>query len=476
MFVRRHARSCPESKCADIGGSRYLARVRILLWHGYLLTGSGSNVYTANIAREWRAAGHDVVVMCQDRHAGELPFVDEDCDLAHGGSLLTSRPGTCRVVRPFIDGLLPVYVYDAYEGFDVKLFVDLTDEELDRYVSLNVDAMVDVISRFRPDAIITGHEVMGPEIARRACEETGTSYVAKLHGSALEYAVKRQERYRHYARTGLGGASHVVGGSAYMVRAALSVVPGWEDRASVVNPGCDTGLFAPAPALRSDPPTIMFVGKLIRSKGVHDLLGALGLTRCGPARVVIVGYGGFERDLRALANALQRGDAPKIRALAQGAEDGPLEGILDLADAGVMDEEYFSRADDLEISFTGRLEHGPLSKVLPTADVLVVPSVVPEAFGMVAAEAAACGVLPIVPDHSGIAEAGAAVESAIGEPGLLTYDAADPIRSLAAAIDRVLAIPRPERDRMGAVAADLARERWSWAHVAARLLSLAARD
>lgn len=94
---------------------------------------------------------------------------------------------------------------------------------------------------------------------------------------------------------------------------------------------------------------------------------------------------------------------------------------------------------------------------------------------MVAAEAAACGVLPIVPDHSGISEAGAAVEEAIGVPGLLTFAAADPIRSLAEAIDRVLAIPRLEREKMGLAAARLARERWSWSHVADRLLGLASR-
>ena len=41
--------------------------VRILLWHGYLLGGTGSNVYTRALAREWSNAGHDVTVVCQER-------------------------------------------------------------------------------------------------------------------------------------------------------------------------------------------------------------------------------------------------------------------------------------------------------------------------------------------------------------------------------------------------------------------------
>ena len=452
---------------------RYLAAVRILLWHGYLLTGSGSNVYTANVAREWRAAGHDVVVMCQDRRARDLPFVDDSFDLAADGDVIAAGPGSCRVVRAIIDPLLPVYVYDDYEGFEVKLFVDLTDAELDRYTRINVDAMARVIEGFRPDAVVTGHEVMGPEIARRACEGTGLSYIAKLHGSALEYAVKAQPRYRRLAASGLRAAHRVVGGSRYMVHEASSVIPGWSDRAEVVNPGCDVELFKPPAVARTDPPTIMFVGKLIRAKGVHDLLAALGFLRTPSARVVVVGYGGMEEDLRRLADALHRGDRDAIQRLASNSADGPLTHVIRAL--GSMDDAYFERASGFDIRFTGRLEHGPLSQVLPTADLLVVPSVVPEAFGMVAAEAAACGVLPVVPDHSGIGEAGAAVEEAIGAPGLLTFSSADPVRSIAGAIDRVLEIPRSEREAMGLRAARLAGERWSWAHVADRLLSLASR-
>ena len=41
--------------------------MRILLWHGYLLAGTGSNVYTRALAREWSNAGHDVTVVCQER-------------------------------------------------------------------------------------------------------------------------------------------------------------------------------------------------------------------------------------------------------------------------------------------------------------------------------------------------------------------------------------------------------------------------
>ena len=67
--------------------------MRIVLWHGYLLSGTGSNVYTQAIARAWSHAGHDVTVVCQERDP-------ERFDL-----------GGARVVRPELPNhLLPVFV------------------------------------------------------------------------------------------------------------------------------------------------------------------------------------------------------------------------------------------------------------------------------------------------------------------------------------------------------------------------------
>lgn len=447
--------------------------VKILLWHGYLMSGSGSNVYTLNVAAAWRRQGHDVLVMCQQKRAGDFGVVDSEGDFSPDNRSFDVIPtnvepaaGSCTVLRPDIGGLLPVYVYDDYEGFVVKRYVDLDDSELDRYVDRNVAAMVTGLERYQPDAVITGHEVMGPYIAKLACKETGHRYAAKLHGSALEYAVKLQDRYLRYAIEGLGGAQRVVGGSTYMLQEASSVIPGWEDRMSVVNPGVDVDLFRPLD--RSPGRTVAFVGKLIAEKGPQNLLAALGSTT-SDMRVVIVGYGGDEEPIKELASALQARDGERALAIARSLKhNGPLVAWLE-----EVSDEQLRRISEIPIEFTGRLEHGPLSEALPTFDVLVVPSVVPEAFGMVAAEAAACGVLPLTPDHSGIAEAGAAVEERLATFGLLRYDPDDPIGGIATGIDRILSIPPDTRKEMGLAASGLATERWSWDRVAEKLLEAA---
>ena len=454
--------------------------MKILLWHGYLLTGSGSNLYTANLARVWRKQGHDVLLLCQERAAAELSFIDAHGDFEPDNGAFNlvegsadKAAGSCRLARPAIGEVLPVYVYDAYPGFTAKTFVDLDDNELAHYTDANIRALATAIEEHSPDAIITGHEVMGPYIALKACAESGTEYLAKLHGSALEYAVKKQQRYVPYAREGLGGAKVVAGGSNYMIKEAASVVSGWEHRAAVVNPGCDIELFKPTERGHATP-VVGYVGKLIAAKGVHNLLAALGVTKHQNLTAVIVGYGGFDQQLKALWGHLMMGDEDAVREVASAGDGAPLASLLEWLDRGSLDARYVARVSEIDCRWPGRLDHGPLSKVLPTFDALVVPSVVPEAFGMVAAEAAACGVLPIVPRHSGIGEVGDTLERELGRPGLLTYDPADPVAGLAAAIDRVLGLEPAERKDLERAASSFAREMWSWDHVAQRLVDLAA--
>ena len=77
--------------------------MRILLWHGYLLGGTGSNVYTRSVARAWSRAGHDVTVFSQEPHPEQFDI------------------GDAETVRPDIDGLLPVFVLDDTDGLEARL-------------------------------------------------------------------------------------------------------------------------------------------------------------------------------------------------------------------------------------------------------------------------------------------------------------------------------------------------------------------
>ena len=86
--------------------------MRVLIFHGYLLRGTGSNVYNASLARALARLGHEVHLLCQDREAGALDWVDGfgrwtdgrlRVELGAGGS----PPGSVTVYVPDIGGLFP---------------------------------------------------------------------------------------------------------------------------------------------------------------------------------------------------------------------------------------------------------------------------------------------------------------------------------------------------------------------------------
>jgi glycosyltransferase involved in cell wall biosynthesis len=411
--------------------------MRILLWHGYLLGGTGSNVYTRALAREWSRAGHEVVVVCQERHP-------ELYDLAGA-----------EVVRPDIGGLLPVFVLDRYEGLEARLLQDFTKEERGRYVELNAAALRDLLPA---DLVFANHVLLGAPVG----DATGEPYVVKAHGSELEYSMRGNADLSAWGRETLAHADAVFVGSAH-IRAVLEDVVGHVDRVHEVPPGVDVEEFQPQPRdkalagllaeARADPPnpgnanerlpdernaerfaeffardepTVVYFGKLLFNKGVHLLLDAL---RQVDARAVIVGFGDYREQLESTAP----------------------QGTL----------------------FTGPLEHRHLVHLLPLADVAVVPSIFPEAFGMVAAEAAAAGVPPLVARHSGLAEIAAGLEEAYPTElrHLASFETGD-VEALVAKLGELLALAPDTRRELGAAARTAVVERWSWSSVSERLLSL----
>ena len=106
--------------------------MRVLIFHGYLLGGTGSNVYNARLAAALVRAGHEVHLLCQDRAPFEQPWVDAAGDWGAGELRLEARrePVRATVYRPDIGGLLPVYVADRYDGVEARPFQDLGEDEL----------------------------------------------------------------------------------------------------------------------------------------------------------------------------------------------------------------------------------------------------------------------------------------------------------------------------------------------------------
>jgi glycosyltransferase involved in cell wall biosynthesis len=171
----------------------------------------------------------------------------------------------------------------------------------------------------------------------------------------------------------------------------------------------------------SDESTVLYFGKLLRNKGVHVLFDAV---RALETRTLVVGFGDYREELEAQA-------PPRT-------------------------------------VFTGPLEHRHLVYLLPLCDVAVVPSIFPEAFGMVAAEAAAAGCPPLVARHSGLAEVAEGLEREYPPPlrHLVSFTNGD-ADELREKLRELLAV---ERGTLSEPARRAVVANWSWSSVAKRLL------
>ena len=439
--------------------------MRVLIFHGYLLRGTGSNIYNASLARSMVRLGHEVHLFCQDRNAAEADFVDA-VGRWTAGELhveVLRRPVRCTAYLPDIGELLPVYVADRYEGFDARPYPLLTEAEIEGYIAANAAAVRDVVAASAPQVALANHLVMGPVILARALGGI-VPYAVKIHGSALEYTVRPNlARFGGYAREGLAAANGVLAGSRHTAKSLWATVdqPGLPGRTRLLPPGVDVERFRPrspdeaagrlgqladqmdlvtatwggdagaAKALRAIDPRrdriVSYLGKLIVSKGVDLLVAAWPLVtaRVPGARLLMIGFGTYRGALDELVRALGAGDLAAARVIAargrelEGGPPGELRYLAEFLDGlrGARRDEYVAAAPAAmsRVHFTGRVEHDDVPDLLSASEALVVPSTFPEAFGMVVAEAACCGALPVSAGHSGLAEVTAALAPVVDE-------------------------------------------------------------
>jgi glycosyltransferase involved in cell wall biosynthesis len=443
--------------------------MHLVMLHGYLMQGTGSNIYVANIAKAWQKQGHRVSVLCQDPEAGSLPFVEEFIGPEDKLPSTPPQPGTIRVVVPDINNLLPVYVFDRYIGYQVKLIPDMTLDEINSHIEATACSLRKVALQ-GADRILANHAILGPVIARRALHGLDIPYDVKIHGSAVEYTLVPNPNLMTYAEEGLSGAKKVFVGTRYVRDRVLEVFSsGSEDlrlkeKLRIVPPGMDPSLFNIAddagknqrrfiekikdkierngngrqhskihgsfpksgaglhrklvklgetydqraidsdllekwPYLKQNEPIILYFGKFLAAKGVGELLVTVPkiLTMVPEARFIFVGFGTYREHMECMIEALGNGDLNAFLSCAQAGE------FVEKIDF----EKWFRKLHPEElnrITITGMLDHLELSEILPLASLSIVPSKWPEAFGMVAVEAMAAGVLPLCNYHAGLCD------------------------------------------------------------------------
>ena len=480
--------------------------INIAIVHGYFLGDSGSAVYVRELARELCREGHDVTLISQEADAESYNFIDSFYELDENNQEIIDRfrreqkySGRCRLVRPCLSGKLLTYVAGPFPGYEAVTFQQAPDAWIDDYNQRNIKALKQVFTRWQPDLVQANHIIMQPFIVHRALAG-GAPYVVTVHGSALNFSVKKDSRLVPFAIEGLQHASAI----GTLSETSREEIIGFThehglavaNRTMLLPPGVDADLMRPLDrehqlqVLEELPGDIdpasddvaVFAGRLLWTKGVHYVVAALPLIWQSHPRLhlLVVGDGTMEQPLRALIGMLDCGDLAGARELTRtntelrASDDyGPI-----IPDFNIEEERsYIGSARGKfagQVHFTGHLAHERLAPIYGTADISVAVSVFPEAFALVSIEALACGALPVVTYQSGLRTAADTVVEALADPELRKLGpGVELTRALARVIPSVLE-RYPTRDavfrqQLHGIADTL----FSWKAVASRLIELA---
>ena len=528
--------------------------MHVAMFHGYFLRGTGSNLFVENICKELCKAGHQVTLFCQENSPEHSDFIEKAFEFNSDNSKYlmshhkeTPYRGKCSMYRPNLNGFLPVFVYDQYEDYLVKEFINCSKEEIESYINHNKNAVNSVFQDSKVDLILTNHTIMQPVyVARSNLGMNGGINGMIVHGSCLNFSVKKSELMKNYALEAIANAKSIVFLSQFSLEefiAFFSNHQGIRDKAIVIPGGVDLNNFSPLGieerkqqyidsliedlkekksnlGRNDDQPKndwnpdddiimklqtidfekesiILYFGKYLWTKGVQVLIAAapLILTKHPNTRFLLIGYGSTRRYFEAMVETLHNGKQEEYIRLLEHPESFDVtidkgtsiffQSLITQLKEPDFAEQYFYSASKLiqsKIVFTGFLEHKYLKKLIPCADVTVAPSIFPEAFGLVAVESLAAGVIPVQTNHSGFSEV---IKKYFDEfDDLFDKNTTDPlylnedlVLNLANNIDQILSYyeNKDQRDRqiIRQRARDVSLDNYSWEGIANKYLSLA---
>jgi len=333
--------------------------MRVLLINHFPLQGSGSGIYTLNIAQELIKEGHEVFV------------IDIDCQKDY-----TDYPFQRRTIMCAKDNDLDL---DLDLDFDfnfpcftthprsLNTYYNITDDQVEKYVQTFIRVTKDVVAEFKPDIIHAQHLWITPYAALKS----GVPYVVTVHGTDL-MGFKKDKRYHKYASEGAKNAAKIITISRQVHNDTLELYKLPEEKLKLNPNGFDDDMFRPKSITKKEisekfgidtipEKLVSFVGKFTDFKGIDILIKA--------ARKVT-------------------DEIPEV--------------VFALAGDGQLMLQMKQLKAELKLNnvyFLGHQTQENVASLFSAADVSVVPSRI-EPFGLVAIEALGCGT-PVVATNAG---------------------------------------------------------------------------
>lgn len=362
--------------------------MKVLLMCHFPLTGSGSGVYTLNVAHALVKAGHEVrIIIPENQLVDEYDGFDVHPVYFNG----------------YTDEALP-FNFPCFTTHprSTQTFYDLTDEQLRAYETAFRAALEEEIRTFSPDIIHCGHAWLLPSYAA----DYGIPVVITVHGTDL-IGYQQSERFHAVAAHALEEAAAIITISQENDALVRRLFPEQAHKCTLILNGYNSDVFYPEAMTAEERQglkqrvldgfgipgnfrhIVSFAGKFAHFKGIDILLRGAVLYGRDDTATILAGDGELFDEMNALAKEL-------------GLE---------------------------HVYFIHNQPHDRLRELYSVADVSLLTSR-KEPFGLVIIEAMACGAPVIGSDDGG------AVDIITDEVGML-FTSEDP-QALADAVAKVL--------------------------------------
>mgnify|MGYP004651217975 CR=1 FL=1 len=328
--------------------------MKILIINHSPLIGSGSGIYTMNIAKALRKKGNDIRVITA---ANSLEFPDMGD--------IKIRPIFFKY-KDNIEGQIEFCVpcFDQYPTSDL-VFYDMSETQLNKYKNRFREVLEKEIENFKPDIIHTQHIWIWSSIVT----EYNVPTVITSHGSDM-MGYNIDNSFGKYCRKAINECDKIITISKKNNQVVLENFPEAENKCITLKNGYDTNVFYLKKFEKQSvlnefnihkkyDKIVLFAGRLTENKGIDVLLNATKKYENGKILTIIAGGGGLLEELKSQVTKLKLKD----------------------------------------VVFVGDQSQENLNKLYNIADVLAVPSRI-EGFGLVAIEALACGT-PVVATNKG---------------------------------------------------------------------------
>lgn len=323
--------------------------MKVLMINHFPLAGSGSGVYTMNIAKSLRDKGHEVCII--------MPENRTDFKREEGIKL---HPVYFKYKEEIPGQLSFNFPCFTTHPNSILNFSDLSEEQLGQYVAAFKEAIKEEVETFKPDIIHGQHIWILSDLAA----EYDIPLIVTAHGTDI-VGHQKSDRFHTYTNDVASKCAHIVTISEDNKALVEKEFPQTKGKTTLIRNGYDSNVFyrdvySQESVLKKFGITkhydrvVCFVGKLTEIKGVDTLLKASTMYEDGNTATLIAGNGELFESLNVMSSNL-----------------------------GLQD-----------VYFLGNLPQDELRAIYNIANVSCVPSRF-EAFGLVAIEALACGT-PVV--------------------------------------------------------------------------------